>query len=113
MTRFIALPLIFCAACGKYDKTVVSSSNRQLARMYVAALEVDSLKNKYELPERYPTGALMEIGKPFEINGEEFKNTLGAIERDPAAKAKFDSLVVQAIEEATIRSINEKDTVKE
>lgn len=67
---------------------------------------------QFQRPEAFPDSSLDRVLKSLAVNAGDFKFTQNVVNKDPMRKDALDSLIRQAIEAETLKSLNEKETEK-
>jgi hypothetical protein len=81
-------------------------------KMYITALREDALAKQYGAPESFPDSSLDRVLEPFSVTPADFKSVHEKFKKDPVQKNILDSLIKQAIQAETMKSLNEKENEK-
>lgn len=96
--------------CQVKQKEAQEIPMNTFVKIYVSALRVDSLMNQYQKPESFPDAVLNTICKSHNFSSQDFKHTHNVFNSNSAKKIELDSLLKQAIEAETMKSLNGKET---
>ena len=104
--------LIFYFGCQSKQKEAKELPPDLYVKAYVSALREDHLMKQFLRPEAFPDSSLDRVLKSLDVNTGDFKFTQNVVNKDPMRKDALDSLIRQAIEAETLKSLNEKETEK-
>lgn len=108
----ILIVLSMVLGCQSKQKPGKEIPTNAYVKIYVSALKEDSLLKVFQKPELFSDPALDVLCKKFEFSSADFKYTHALIGKDPARTLEVDSLLKQAIEAETMKSLNDKEPEK-
>lgn len=111
-TAIILGALIFSLSCQSKQKAAKELPMDLYVKAYVSALREDHLMKQFHRPEAFPDSSLDRVLNIVGVTVNDFKFTQDAVNKDPMRKNTLDSLIRQAIEAETLKSLNEKETEK-
>jgi hypothetical protein len=111
-TSILLAVMVLLMGCQGKQKEAKQIPVSAFVKMYVTALREDVLMKQYHNPEAFPDSSLDRILKTYDISVYDFKYMQNYTANDPAKKSEFDSLLKQAIETETLKSLNEKEIEK-
>lgn len=111
-TAILLATLMFCFGCQSKQKDAKELPMDVYVKAYVTALREDELMKQYQRPEAFPDSSLDRVLRAVAVSAHDFKFTQSAAAHDPEKRNKLDSLLRQAIEVETLKSLNEKETEK-
>jgi hypothetical protein len=111
-TAILLTTLMFCFGCQSKQKDAKELPMDVYVKAYVTALREDHLMKQFQRPEAFPDSSLDRVLRTLGVNAGDFKFTQDAVNKDPMRKNALDSLIRQAIEAETLKSLNEKETEK-
>jgi pantothenate kinase len=106
------LALVTLLSCQTKTEPIKSIPMDSFVKMYITALREDALAKQYGAPESFPDSSLDRVLKPFSVTPADFKSVHEKFKKDPVQKNVLDSLIKQAIQTETMKSLNEKENEK-